>query len=483
MTFFVRIAAIALWLAFAGGAAHAQGGTGTGSAWTVATCPPALGYPAGVLRPLTVNANGEICINGTISASIGGFAPATTGTPISVTTGGVTGTLPAGTVVVATNVGTTNGAYCKLGASATTSDQFISPNGGWFSYTVGANTQLTCITSTSTTTVNMVGGAGLPTGTGGGGGGSGGGGAITIASGAVASGAYSSGSIASGAFASGSIGSGAVASGAVASGAFASGSLAVGSGTDGWDVSTGITTAAAATVGSTGSVNAKLRLMTSQLDTITTAVQGAIPAGTAIIGKVDIDQTTPGTTNGVAIVGVNGATALAGNGATGTGSARMTIANDNTIPTGWPTAANQTSWNAATGAAPPANVAAVGANASGATGGLMAGLVQCDSTAVYDASTSGSTELKALTSGRSIYVCGYSIMSGGTVNVKLIYGTGTACATGSANMTPAYQLTAQAGISDNAPFYRGMKTASANALCINTSAGIAVQAIVYYSVI
>lgn len=137
----------------------------------------------------------------------------------------------------------------------------------------------------------------------------------------------------------------------------------------------------------------------------------------------------------------------------------------------------------ATGAAPPANAVYNGANASGATGGLVAGMVQCDSTAVYDASTSGSTELKALTSGRSIYVCGYSIFSGGTVNVKLIYGTGTACATGSANMTGAYQLTAQTGIVDGAPYYRGMKTASANALCINTSAGVAVQALVYYSVI
>lgn len=115
---------------------------------------------------------GELVTSAAVSASITGF-PTTqsTGTPIAVTTSGVTGTLPTGAVVVATNAGTTNAAYCKLGASATTSDQFISPNGGWFAFTVGASTQLTCITSTSTTTVNMVGGSGLPTGTGGGGGG------------------------------------------------------------------------------------------------------------------------------------------------------------------------------------------------------------------------------------------------------------------------------------------------------------------------
>lgn len=131
--------------------------------------------PASAANPCPVNA----------TASISGFpGTQTTGTPISVTTGGVSGTLPSGTEVVATNVGTTNAAYCKLGASATTSDQYIAPNGGWFGFTVGSATQLTCITSTSTTTVNMVGGSGIPTGTGGGGGSSGGGGAVTIADGA-----------------------------------------------------------------------------------------------------------------------------------------------------------------------------------------------------------------------------------------------------------------------------------------------------------
>lgn len=132
-------------------------------------------------HPFAIDTHGATCINGSITASLSGFPTSqSTGTPIAATTGGVTGTLPTGAVVVATNVGTTNGAYCKLGASATTSDQFISPNGGWFAFTVGANTQLTCITSASTTTVNMVGGSGLPTGTGGGGGG-GSGGAVTNA--------------------------------------------------------------------------------------------------------------------------------------------------------------------------------------------------------------------------------------------------------------------------------------------------------------
>ena len=105
-----------------------------------------------------VSSGNPLPVSASVSASISGFTATSTGTPISVTTGGVTGTLPAGAVVVATNVGATNGAYCALGASATTSSQYLSPGGGWFAFTVGASTQLTCITSTSTTTVNMTGG-------------------------------------------------------------------------------------------------------------------------------------------------------------------------------------------------------------------------------------------------------------------------------------------------------------------------------------
>lgn len=63
-----------------------------------------------------------------------------------------------------------------------------------------------------------------------------------------------------------------------------------------------------------------------------------IVAGSAVVGKVGIDQTTPGTTNLVALAAnqsvntaqINGVTALMGNGVTGTGSQRVTVASDNT---------------------------------------------------------------------------------------------------------------------------------------------------------
>lgn len=159
------------------------------NAVVVATC-GSVTYTAGQPAPLTIDVHGNQCNNGTgggggsvtqgttpwvtsLTAFSAGFRPTAFGTPITATTGGVTGTLPAGAEVIATNVGTTNGAYCQLGASVTSSAQYIAPNGGWFAFGISGDTQLTCQSVASTTTINMAGGSGLPGGTGGGGGGGG----------------------------------------------------------------------------------------------------------------------------------------------------------------------------------------------------------------------------------------------------------------------------------------------------------------------
>ncbi len=69
---------------------------------------------------------------------------------------------------------------------------------------------------------------------------------------------------------------------------------------------------------------------------VSIATAPVLVAGSAIIGQVGIDQTTPGTTNLVALAAnqsvnvaqINGVTPLMGAGNTGTGSARVTIATD-----------------------------------------------------------------------------------------------------------------------------------------------------------
>jgi hypothetical protein len=142
--------------------------------------------------------------------------------------------------------------------------------------------------------------------------------------------------------------------------------------------------------------------------------------------------------------------------------------------------------DAATGAAPPANALQIGAVASGATGGLLQNIKTCDSHAKYDASTNGSTSIISGVSGRKIYICGFIIQTGGTAtNVKLVEGTHTTtdCDTSSANVTPAYQLLANSNVGVNAAFWTGLATATAaNGLCVNASAGNAVQADVFYTI-
>jgi hypothetical protein len=60
-------------------------------------------------------------------------------------------------------------------------------------------------------------------------------------------------------------------------------------------------------------------------------VNATLSVSALTIGTVDIDQTTPGTTNGVALAQIGSATVLAGNGTAGTGAQRVTIASDNTV--------------------------------------------------------------------------------------------------------------------------------------------------------
>jgi hypothetical protein len=68
---------------------------------------------------------------------------------------------------------------------------------------------------------------------------------------------------------------------------------------DGGDVTQGAIADAAVAAGAAGTISAKLRRLTTDTDAIKTSVAGATPAGTNLIGKVSIDQTTAGSTNGV----------------------------------------------------------------------------------------------------------------------------------------------------------------------------------------
>jgi hypothetical protein len=111
-------------------------------------------------------------------------------------------------------------------------------------------------------------------------------------------------------------------------------------------------------------------------------------------------------------------------------------------------------------------------------------LTACTQSVTYDASTNGATQLVASSGAARIYVCGFTFWAAGSVNVDLVYGTQTTnpCDTGTTKITPAFQFTTQTGIVDHLPVYQGLKPVpNGDQLCINTSAGTAVQAIVYFA--
>jgi hypothetical protein len=119
------------------------------------------------------------------------------------------------------------------------------------------------------------------------------------------------------------------------------------------------------------------------------------------------------------------------------------------------------------------------AHAQGVSPNQMFG---CNQSAQYNASTNGATKLVTGTATKQIYVCGWNIMPGGTVSVSFVYGTGGTCGTGQAAVTPPFALTAQIAEVDHLPVYTGIPPVPvSNDLCILTNAGVAVQAIVYYT--
>ena len=121
--------------------------------------------------------------------------------------------------------------------------------------------------------------------------------------------------------------------------------------------------------------------------------------------------------------------------------------------------------------------------------GNLTGGITCDNSAVYDTNTNGATQLVALSAGKTIYICSFNFSqaTATNVNVGLVYGNGTNCATGQTKITPAYPLqsatgVAPTGISVTAPALAGgLKTIASNALCILTNAAVSVQALVWYT--
>ena len=98
-------------------------------------------------------------------------------------------------------------------------------------------------------------------------------------------------------------------------------------------------------------------------------------------------------------------------------------------------------------------------------------------------SSATTTQLVALASGQTIFVCGFSLtMVGATETIQFEYGTGASCGTGTTTLTGAF---ADGTASDIAFSYGGgemtiFATASANALCAVTTGTVSIQGVLTF---
>ena len=84
-------------------------------------------------------------------------------------------------------------------------------------------------------------------------------------------------------------------------------------------------------------------------------------------------------------------------------------------------------FDGATGAAPPANVLYQGGNASGATGGQLAGAIFCDQ--YFNIQQTANTQIITGVAGRRTYICAINLVTATAQNVSVVAGTGSVCAT------------------------------------------------------
>lgn len=200
----------------------------------------------------------------------------------------------------------------------------------------------------------------------------------------------------------------------------------------------------------------------------TSVTQGTVPwvvsgqgtAGTAATGVVTVQGiasmtpllVTPATNSAVNVAQINGVTPLMGNGVTGTGSPRVTIASDNT---------------------------AFAVNATAQAGTNRIGYISDDPcsqktklNAAFSTSSGGPVSIVALSGSTVVYICSISAIADTAVKLSFIDGTGGSCASaqhaiwGSTTAANGMSLAANGGFTQGSGNGSVGVTTAASALCL-----------------
>lgn len=104
----------------------------------------------------------------------------------------------------------------------------------------------------------------------------------------------------------------------------------------------------------------------------------------------------------------------------------------------------------------------------------------CDASKKIDTAASGSTEIIPAVPGKSIYICGGDWVSTSALSVKVVFGTGTNCATGATDLEGAQAFAATGGKVIPVMMPKWFVPAG-NAFCINLSGATQVSGSVTFS--
>ena len=95
--------------------------------------------------------------------------------------------------------------------------------------------------------------------------------------------------------------------------------------------------------------------------------------------------------------------------------------------------------------------------------------LQASNSVAISVAAATTTQLVALSTGKSIFVTSFDVIANGTLNVTFVYGTGTNCGSGTTSLTGAYPLIAQAGIAKGNGTGAILFVPAGRALCVTTS--------------
>ena len=227
--------------------------------------------------------------------------------------------------------------------------------------------------------------------------------------------------------------------------------------------------------GATSGTPVTVTFQTANVATNIAQVSGAVtsatnPLYTRATDGTDAQLVTVGGAAYVDLASVNQANVLVGNGVTGTGSQRVTIASDNS-----PVPFNLSQVNGAT-------VTTSSGTADGAQRIAVATVDPCSPTSYYARSftaisLTANSQVITGSTGNYVYICSISLVVAAATNVAVVAGTGSVCATsiggifGGTTAATGYNFAANGGISFGAGSGSiGRSDATGENVCILVSA-------------